>query len=160
MAGQHWLHGCIRFSSMFLFAILGLRSSDLYAAVVVLEVFQLLPHGRQFLKGLQIMGQVGIVYYVWTMIIMVLVCFGNGLALVLIGLGDLALALPLLFGVIYQSEYLPHSRSDCQYAATWKNASGNANFFQVASNLSFFATTPQVVCQAYFRNWVFGMSMM
>ena len=120
MAGQRVLGGCIRFSSMLLLAILGFHGTDLYNAVVVLEVFQLLPHGRQFLKGLQIMGQVGVVYYVWNMIVLVPACFGNGLALVLIGLGDLALALPLFFGVIYQSEYLPHSRSDCQYAATWK----------------------------------------
>ncbi|KAL2045018.1 hypothetical protein N7G274_002793 [Stereocaulon virgatum] len=160
MAGQRMLQGCIRLSSVLLLALLGFHGIDLYNAVVVLEVFQLMPHGHQFLKGLQIMGQVGIVYYIWSMIVMLPACFANGLALVLIGLGDLALALPLLFGVIYQSEYLPHSRSDCQYAATWKNASGNSNFFQVASNISFFATTPQVVCQDCFRFWVVGISIM
>lgn len=159
MAAQRVLRGCIRLSSMVLLAIFGFHGNDLYNAVVVLEVFQLLPHGRQFLEGLQIIAQVGVIYYVWNAIVLVPACFGNGLALVLIGLGDLVLALPLLFGVIYQSEYLPHSRSDCQYAATWKNASGNSNFFQAASNLSFFATTPQVVCQKCFRNWVFGISV-
>lgn len=77
-----------------------------------------------------------------------------------IGFGDLAIAISLLCAVIYQLEYLPRSRSDCQYAATWRNATGESNFFQVVGNQSSPAITPQVVCQQYHYSWRFAVALM
>ena len=79
--------------------------------------------------------------------------------LTIIGLLDLAIAVPLLFAVIYQSEYLPRYRSDCLYAATWRNATGVSNFFQVVGNQSSPARTPQVVCQSYHHNWALAVGV-
>ena len=83
-----------------------------------------------------------------------------GLRLVVIGIGDLAIAIPLLCAVIYQLEYLPRSRSDCQYAATWRHATGESNFFQVVGNRHFPATTPQAVCRQFHRNWTLAVALM
>ena len=82
-----------------------------------------------------------------------------GLTLTIIGLVDLAIALPLPIAVIYQLEYLPRSRSDCLYAATWRNATGESNFFQVVGNQNSPATTPQVVCQQYHLNWAITVAV-
>jgi hypothetical protein len=65
----------------------------------------------------------------------------------------------LLVAIILQSLYLPHSYSGCQDAETWQNASGNSNFFQVASNLSDFATTPQDVCDQFVQIWAIGLAI-
>ena len=72
---------------------------------------------------------------------------------------DLAIAIPLLFAVIYQLEYLPRSRSDCLYAATWRNATGESNFFQVVGDRDSPARTPQVVCQQYHYNWALAVAL-
>ena len=79
-----------------------------------------------------------------------------GLRLVVIGIGDLAIAIPLLCAVIYQLEYLPCSGSNCQYAATWRNATGGSNFFQVVGNRRSPAETPQAVCKQYHDNWAYS----
>ena len=76
----------------------------------------------------------------------------------MIGLVDLVLAITILCAVIFQSTYLPHNISDCQYADTWKGGNGNTNFFQVASTL--FHSTPGDVCRQYVTNWIFGVVVM
>ena len=82
----------------------------------------------------------------------------SGLALVVIGLIDLVFVVTILCAVIFQSTYLPRSKSDCRNADTWKSANGTSNFFQVASSLSH--STPRDVCRGYVENWIFGIVVM
>ena len=90
---------------------------------------------------------------------MVLDVLTAGLVLTIIGLVDLIIAIALLLAVIYQLDYLPRSRSGCLYAATWRNATGESNFFQVVGNQSSPATTPQVVCQQYHYIWALAVAL-
>ena len=82
----------------------------------------------------------------------------SGLGLVMMGLIDLVIAITILCAVIFQGTYLPHNKSDCRYADTWKSANGTSNFFQVASTLSH--DTPGDVCRKYVTNWILGVVIM
>ena len=100
----------------------------------------------------------GIVGFLWNFFMWIPTICASGMVLVVIGLVDLVVAIAILSAVLLQSTYLPHLRSDCRYAETWKNDNGTSNFFQVASNLSAFSgNTPQDVCSQYFTNWTFGL---
>ena len=92
----------------------------------------------------------------WNLLVLIPTVHGLGLALTIFGFVDLAIAVSLLFAVIYQLEYLPSNYLDCQYAATWRNATGESNFFQVVGNRSSPAKRPDVICEQYCDNadWV------
>lgn len=98
--------------------------------------------------------------FFWNFFLWIPTGAASGTALFLLGVGDLAITIALLVGVIFQSTYLPHTYSGCQGADTWQNATNTSNFFQVASTISDLnVTSAQDVCFQYVENWAFGIAI-
>lgn len=102
----------------------------------------------------------GIYAFVWNLV-MFLGCFAcdSWLLLVLV-IGDLLVALPLLASAVKQAMFAPTTYSACGDAINWRNGTDGRNFFLAAEWVAWETYGPaESFCKNMTENWAITIAM-
>ncbi|KAM5386866.1 hypothetical protein ACJZ2D_000159 [Fusarium nematophilum] len=144
----------LRFCGHLPTGMMGFSGINLYNRAKTLgDIYDVIPHGRAFLQGLQLVGQVGCATFAWNFVMFAASGPADGVALFLIGVVDLVLTVLLLFGAVQQVRFMPRSYGGCDGAIDWKNGTDGRNYFLVVNESTTGYSSPERVCNAYVHNW-------
>ncbi|KAK4143466.1 uncharacterized protein C8A04DRAFT_12324 [Dichotomopilus funicola] len=120
------------------------------------DIFDVIPHGRDFLKGMRILGGAGIATFSWNFLQFGTSPFCRGYLLASIGVVDLALVIPLIIGIALASGFLPGDYGPCETASNWNNGTDGRNFFVVAKASGNFSEDDDAnaICHKIVEGWI------
>ncbi|GIJ86993.1 hypothetical protein Asppvi_005892 [Aspergillus pseudoviridinutans] len=126
------------------------------------KIYDVIPQGWNFLRGLHIIGIAGVITFGWNIFQFCASPFCRGNLLGTVGLVDLILTFSLLVGLVMQHLFLPGTYGVCDGAADWKNGTDgreSVNFFIVASRSSGFESYGGLngICHTMVQNWVISI---
>ncbi|KAK3293015.1 uncharacterized protein B0H64DRAFT_327902 [Chaetomium fimeti] len=122
------------------------------------DIYDVIPHGRAFLQGMQFLGYAGTTAFGWNFFQFGASPLCSGRVLALVGVVDLVLASILIAGVIMTGMFLPDTYGPCDRASSWNNGTDGRNFFLVAYTTGSFGTSgPNGVCHGIMQNWVMAI---
>lgn len=87
-------------------------------------------------------------------------CFGaNDALLLVLALGDLLVAAPLLASVIKQAQFQPRTYAACSEAIHWRNGTDGRNFYLAAEWQNWEWYTAESFCKSTVRIWATTIAM-
>ncbi|KAK3900570.1 hypothetical protein C8A05DRAFT_17130 [Staphylotrichum tortipilum] len=122
------------------------------------DIYDFLPHGKEFMVGLAILGHAGTFTFAWNFLQFGGAPFCRGYLLTFVGVVDFALAVILTVGTAMAGMFLPGTLSGCNTASNWNNATDGRNFFVAANATGHFGdpmeTTPTSICRSMMTAWI------
>lgn len=74
------------------------------------------------------------------------------------GVFDMGLFVQMAIATVLQSEYIPHSSSECKDAETWQvSGNGTESFFHVMGALNDPAISAEQACVGYVEEWKYAV---
>ncbi|KAK3897750.1 hypothetical protein C8A05DRAFT_38676 [Staphylotrichum tortipilum] len=153
----------IRFACHLPLGIVGFNGRSLYDSVNDFEstgIYDVIPHGREFLYGLSMYANWGIFAFAWNFVMFVGCAGFFAWGLVLLGLIDSMIAITLAISVAKQAQFLPTKYSSCGDAMDWRNGTDGRNFFLAVNSTTFkdFGG-PNDLCHNMVETWAVTISV-